>query len=142
MTTRRLPSFFLEITAWLYREGGNSHIYNQRLSVIGQALQTSKYPKKQIIIKNKIILQINELKTKRKNSRAKKTVCDKKHAKNTKHQIKEDQTYMPLPPKGPSHATLLVDIPFGKEQLHVLKYQGCIWLWLKSKVNTYLKNHM
>ena len=33
-------------------------------------------------------------------------MCDKKHAK--KHQVKEDQTHMPLPPEGTSHAILLV----------------------------------
>ena len=33
-----------------------------------------------------------------------------------KHQVKEDQTHMPLPPKGTSLAILLVDIPSGKEQ--------------------------
>ena len=43
-----------------------------------------------------------------------KTVCDKKHA--NKHQAKENQTHMPSPPEGTSHATLLVDIPLGKEQ--------------------------
>ena len=37
-----------------------------------------------------------------------KTVCDKKHA--NEHQIKEDQTHMPLPPEVTSHAILLVDI--------------------------------
>ena len=31
-----------------------------------------------------------------------KTVCDKKYA--NKHQVKEDQTHMPLPPEGTSHA--------------------------------------
>ena len=67
-------------------------------------------------------------------------MCDKKHA--NKHQVKEDQTHMPLPPEGTSHAILLVDITFGQGVMHVLKYLGCIWLWLESKVNTYLKNHM
>ena len=70
---KMLAKFFLDIVAWLDGEGGNSHIhiYNQSLSVIGQELQFSKYPKKQIIIKkNKIILKINELKTKRKNNEA------------------------------------------------------------------------
>ena len=32
-------------------------------------------------------------------------MCDKKHA--NKHQVKEDQTHMPLPPEGTSHATYL-----------------------------------
>ena len=49
---KMLTKFFVDIIAWLYREGGNSHIYNQSLNVIGQELQPSKYPKKQIIIKN------------------------------------------------------------------------------------------
>ena len=31
-------------------------------------------------------------------------MCDKKHA--DKHQVKEDQTHMPLPPEGTSHAIL------------------------------------
>ena len=43
-----------------------------------------------------------------------------KHAK--KHQVKEDQTHMPLPPEGTSHAILLVDINFGQGAMHVLKY--------------------
>ena len=34
-------------------------------------------------------------------------MCDKKHA--DKHQAKEDQTHMPLPPEGTSYAILLVD---------------------------------
>ena len=29
-------------------------------------------------------------------------MCDKKHA--NKHQVKEDETHMPLPPEGTSHA--------------------------------------
>ena len=53
-------------------------------------------------------------------------MCDKKHA--NKHQVKEDQTHMPLPPEGTSHAILLVDIPSGKEQclciyIHVEKLE-------------------
>ena len=43
-----------------------------------------------------------------------KTVCDKKHA--DKHQVKDDQTHMPLPPEGTSDAILLADISSGKEQ--------------------------
>ena len=35
-------------------------------------------------------------------------MCDKKHA--DRHQVKEDQTHMPLPPEGTSHAILLVDL--------------------------------
>ena len=36
-----------------------------------------------------------------------KTVCDRKHA--NKHQVKEDQTHMPLPPKEPhmQHSLLI-----------------------------------
>ena len=75
---------------------------------------TLKIPFKANNIKNnKIILKINELKTKERTI-GPKTVCDKKHA--NKHQVKEDQTHMPLPPEGTSHAILLVDIPSGKEQ--------------------------
>ena len=44
----------------------------------------------------------------------------KKHA--NKHQVQEDQTHMPLPPEGTSHAILLVDITFGQGAMHVLKY--------------------
>ena len=47
-------------------------------------------------------------------------MCDKKHA--NKHQVKEDQTHMPLPPEGTLHAILLVDITFGQGAMHVLKY--------------------
>ena len=47
-------------------------------------------------------------------------MCDKKHA--NKHQVKEDQTHMPLPPEETSHATLLADITFGQGAMHVLKY--------------------
>ena len=65
------------------------------LSVIGQEVQPSEYPKKQIIKNNKIILKINELKTKKEEQEGIKTVCDKKHV--NKHQVKEDQTHMPLP---------------------------------------------
>ena len=81
----------------------------------GQELQPSEYLKKQIIIKIiiKIIPKVNELKAE-KRKMGLKTVCDKKHA--NKHQVKEDQTHMPLPPEGTSHAILLVDIPLGKEQ--------------------------
>ena len=49
-----------------------------------------------------------------KRTRGPKTVCDMQHA--NKHQVKEDQTHMPLPPEGTSHAILLVDIHLGKEQ--------------------------
>ena len=31
----------------------------------------------------------------------------------TNTMVKEDQTHMPLPPEGTSHATLLVDIPLA-----------------------------
>ena len=45
---------------------------------------------------------------------------EKKHA--NKHQVKEDQTHMLLPPEGTSHAVLLADITFGHRAMHVLKY--------------------
>ena len=41
---------------------------------------------------------MNKYKTKEKKLWGLKTVCDKKHA--NKHQVKEDQTHMPLPPEG------------------------------------------
>ena len=31
--------FFLDIIAWLYREGGNSHIYNQSLTLSGPGFE-------------------------------------------------------------------------------------------------------
>ena len=63
---------------------------------------------------------MNKYKTKEKKLWGLKTVCDKKHA--NKHQVKEDQTHMPLPPEGTSHAILPVDITFGQGVIHVLKY--------------------
>ena len=48
-----------------------------------------------------------------------KTVCDKKHG--NKHQVKEDQTHMPLPPEGTSHAILFVNITFGQGAMHLFK---------------------
>ena len=47
-------------------------------------------------------------------------MCDRKHE--NKHQVKEDQTLMPLPPEATSHATLLVDTTFGQGAMHVLKH--------------------
>ena len=54
------------------------------------------------------------MKDNKKEERGIKTVCGKKHA--NKHQAKDDQTHMPLPPERTSHLILLVDIPSGKEQ--------------------------
>ena len=44
-------------------------------------------------------------------------MCDKKYP--NKHQVKEDQTHMPLPPEGTSNAILLVDKTFGQGAMHV-----------------------
>ena len=76
-------------------------------------------------------------------------MCDKKHA--NKHQVKEDQTHMPLPPEGTSHAILLVDIPLGKEQC--MRQSTKAWFpydcwrslmiaWITSKVFSDRNNHM
>ena len=68
-----------------------------------------------------------------------KTECDKKHA--NKHQVKEDQTHMPLPPEGTSHAMLLVDITSGKKQACV-KVLRLHMAMARKQVNTHLKTHM
>ena len=74
---------------------------------------TLRIPQEASNNKNNKIIRIKRIKDKKEQEDLK-TVCDKRHA--NKHQVKEDQTHMPLPLEGTSHATLLADVPSGKEQ--------------------------
>ena len=49
-----------------------------------------------------------------------KTVCDKKHA--SKHQIKDDQTQILLPPRRNLTCNIPCCYTFGQGAIHVLQY--------------------
>ena len=63
-------------------------------------------------------------------------MCDKKHA--NKHQVKEDQTHMPLPLEGTSHATLLIDITFGQGAMGVLNLVLRLHMAMAKKQSEYI----
>ena len=58
-------------------------------------------------------------------------MCDKRHA--NKHQAKEDQTHMPLPPQGTSHVISL-SLSFSLQLMAHIYIYIYIYIYIPDKV--------